>query len=109
MEFLEWSGVSMEGAFLMSDLVTEKIVSTLASVKRISADRISLDSSLQDLGVDSLDTFTLLFELENQFQISIPDEEAKAIRSVKDIVEGVKRLLSATAATAPLNSPSSAD
>lgn len=99
----------MEGAFLMSDLVTEKIVSTLASVKRISADRISLDSSLQDLGVDSLDTFTLLFELENQFQISIPDEEAKAIRSVKDIVEGVKRLLSATAATAPLNSPSSAD
>jgi acyl carrier protein len=109
MEFLEWSGVSMEGAFLMSDLVTEKIVSTLASVKRISADRISLDSSLQDLGVDSLDTFTLLFELENQFQISIPDEEAKAIRSVKDIVEGVQRLLSATAATAPLNSPSSAD
>jgi acyl carrier protein len=92
----------------MSDSVAEKIVSTLASVKHIPADRISLDSSLQDLGVDSLDTFTLLFELENQFQISIPDDEAKAIRSVKDIVEGVKKLLSAAPA-APLDSPSSAD
>ncbi len=93
----------------MSDAVTEKIVSTLASVKHIPADKIALDSSLQDLGVDSLDTFTLLFELENQFQISIPDDEAKAIRSVNDIVEGVKKLLSAATASVPLDSPSSAD
>ncbi len=93
----------------MPDPVTEKIFTTLASVKRIPVDRISLDSSLQDLGIDSLDTFTLLFELENEFQISIPDEEAKSIRSVNDIVAGVKRLLSGTAAGASLDSASPAD
>jgi acyl carrier protein len=45
-----------------------------------------------DLGFDSLDTMTLLFELENTFQISIPDEQARSIRTVSEIVEGVRAL-----------------
>ena len=73
--------------------VEEKVIATLASVKRIPADQIKLDSSLLDLGVDSLDTFTLLFELESKFNISIPDDEARNIRTVSDIVAGVQRIL----------------
>ena len=53
---------------LMSDAVAEKVISTLAGVKRIPADTIKLDTNLQDLGIDSLDVFTLLFELENGVQ-----------------------------------------
>jgi acyl carrier protein len=75
--------------------VEEKVIATLASVKRISTEQIKLDSSLQDLGVDSLDTFTLLFELESKFNISIPDDEARNIRTVGDIVKGVQRILDA--------------
>ena len=74
----------------MSDSVEEKVIATLASVKRIPASQIKLDSSLQELGVDSLDTFTLLFELESKFNISIPDDEARSIRTVSDIVAGVQ-------------------
>jgi acyl carrier protein len=73
--------------------VEEKVIATLASVKRIPVEQIKLDSSLQDLGVDSLDTFTLLFELEGKFNISIPDDEARNIRTVSDIVAGVQRIL----------------
>ncbi len=73
--------------------VEEKVIATLASVKRIPAEQIKLDSSLQELGVDSLDTFTLLFELEGKFNISIPDDEARNIRTVSDIVAGVQRIL----------------
>ncbi len=80
----------------MSDSVEEKVIATLASVKRIPEDQIKLDSSLQELGVDSLDTFTLLFELESKFNISIPDDEARNIRSVNDIVAGVRRLVEAS-------------
>jgi acyl carrier protein len=75
--------------------VEEKVIATLASVKRIPVELIKLDSSLQDLGVDSLDTFTLLFELESKFNISIPDDEARTIRTVSDIVAGVQRILDA--------------
>ena len=77
----------------MPDEVAQKVIATLASVKRIPADGITLETSLTDLGIDSLDVFTLLFELENAFKISIPDDDVRSIRSVNDVVEGVKKLL----------------
>ena len=92
----------------MPDPIAEKVIETLGSVKRMPPEKISLESSLSDLGIDSLDTFTLLFEIEKQFQISIPDEEAKSIRSVKDIVEGVRKLIEAGAASNSVSSASPA-
>ncbi|MGA3299225.1 MAG: acyl carrier protein [Candidatus Acidiferrales bacterium] len=88
----------------MADEVAEKVISTLASVKRIPADTIKLDTSLQDLGIDSLDVFTLLFELENAFKISIPDDDVRSLKTVNDIVEGMKKIIAATPPTPPLDS-----
>ncbi len=82
----------------MTDSVAEKVVAALASVKHVPRERITLDSSLLDLGFDSLDVITMLFELEKEFEISIPDDEARSVSSVRDIVEGVRKLL-ATAST----------
>ncbi|HUJ31132.1 MAG TPA: acyl carrier protein [Candidatus Acidoferrum sp.] len=79
----------------MSDPVADKVIATLASVKRIPAEKITLETKLQDLGIDSLDVFTLLFELENAFKISIPDDDVRSIRTVNDIVVGVKKLIAA--------------
>ena len=79
----------------MSDAVAEKVISTLASVKRIPADTITLETNLQDLGIDSLDVFTLLFELENAFKISIPDDDVRSLRTVNDVVDGIKKILAA--------------
>jgi len=85
----------VEGAASMPDAVAEKVISTLASVKRIPTDKITLETNLQELGIDSLDVFTLLFELENAFKISIPDDDVRSIRTVNDIVTGVKKILAA--------------
>jgi acyl carrier protein len=93
----------------MADAVAEKVIATLASVKRIPADKITLETNLQDLGIDSLDVFTLLFELENAFKISIPDDDVRSIRTVNDIVEGVKKLLAAAPPDASLGSATPAD
>jgi len=79
----------------MPDEVAEKVIATLASVKRIPAEGITLETDLQGLGIDSLDVFTLLFELENTFKISIPDDDVRSIKTVGDIVEGIKKLLAA--------------
>ena len=93
----------------MADAVAEKVISTLASVKRIPADKITLETNLQDLGIDSLDVFTLLFELENAFKISIPDDDVRSIRSVNDVVTGVKKLLAAAPPDPALGTPTTAE
>lgn len=93
----------------MADAVAEKVIATLASVKRIPVDKITLETNLQELGIDSLDVFTLLFELENAFKISIPDDDVRSIRTVNDIVEGVKKLLAAAPPDASLGSATPAD
>jgi acyl carrier protein len=81
------------------DQLTEKVLTTLASVKHIPRERIFLESSLQGLGFDSLDRVTMLFEIEKQFQISVSDEDARSIQTVSDIVQGVARLVAQEATT----------
>lgn len=93
----------------MADAVAEKVIATLASVKRISADKITPETNLQELGIDSLDVFTLLFELENAFQISIPDDDVRSIRTVNDIISGVKKLIPATPPGKSVGSATPAD
>jgi acyl carrier protein len=80
----------------VADPFTEKVLSAVASVKHIPQEQIALDSSLQELGFDSLDTTVLLFELEKQFHISIPDEGVRSVRTVRDVLDGVARLIAST-------------
>jgi acyl carrier protein len=77
----------------MPDRLTEDILASLASITRRPPESITLESSLQDLGLDSLDTITAVFELEDKFGISIPDDEVRSIRSVADVVEGIRKLV----------------
>ena len=77
----------------MSEQVADQVIAAVAAVKHIAREKIALENSLQDLGVDSLDKVTLLFELEKSFQISIPDEQIGSVRTVGDIVEGMASLL----------------
>ncbi len=77
------------------DAIAEKIVSLISAVKRIPREQVSLDSSFEELAIDSLDGMNLLFEVEGAFDISIPDEQARSIRSVRQMVDGVKALLAA--------------
>jgi acyl carrier protein len=93
----------------MSDPVAGKVIATLASVKRIPAEKITLETNLQEMGIDSLDVFSLLFELENAFKISIPDDDVRSIKTVNDIVEGIKKLLAAAPPDSSVGTASPAD
>ena len=79
-----------------SDL-TAKVIAEIASVKRISPEKITVDSTFDELAIDSLDATNLLFSLEEEFGVSIPDAEARQIRNVRDAVNQVERLLAAKA------------
>jgi acyl carrier protein len=88
----------------MPDELAEKVITILSTVKHIPWEQIKLESSLVDLGFDSLDTISMLFELETAFNVSIPDESARSIRYVHEIVDGIRALQAAAppAAAAPL-------
>lgn len=78
----------------MSDDLIQRVRSVIATTQRIPLEKVSIDSSFEELGLDSMDAVNILFALENEFDISIPDEEAKVIRNVRQMAEGIERLLS---------------
>ena len=81
----------------MPDELTAKVLATIAQAQRIPVDTVSLDSSFEALGIDSMDGVNILFALENEFDITIPDEAAKQIRDIRGMVEGVHTLVAAKA------------
>ena len=77
----------------MSDDLAQRVISVIATTQHIPQDKISIDSTFQELKIDSLDGINILFALENEFNISIPDDAAQHIRSVREMVNGVRKLL----------------
>jgi acyl carrier protein len=73
--------------------VENKVCEIIAQQKRISPEQVTIDSTFDELGMDSLDAVNILFELEGAFDISIPDEKARLIKNVRQMVEGVQSLV----------------
>ena len=84
----------------MSDELIQRVRSIIANTQHVPIEKISIDSSFEDLGIDSMDGVNILFALENEFNITIPDAAAKQIRNVRQMIEGVERLLAGGAADA---------
>ena len=67
-------------------------------VKDIVAEQVGVDKSqitretsfINDLGADSLDTVELVMEFEDEFDISIPDEDAEKIQTVGQAIDYVE-------------------
>jgi acyl carrier protein len=79
----------------MSDNLTQRVIKVVAGVKNVAPESIGLDNSLEELGVDSLDSVSIVFDLESEFKIEIEAQDAAAARTVADLVEGVRRLTGA--------------
>lgn len=84
----------------MSDDLTQRVISVIAENQKLPPEKVTIDSTFEELGIDSLDGVNILFALENEFNISIPDEGAQGMRSVRDSVEAMRRLLAGSADTA---------
>jgi len=75
-----------------NDLGTQ-VIRVIAQTQRIPAESITLDSTFEQLKIDSLDGINIVFALENEFGINIPDEGVQNLRSVRETVEGVRKLI----------------
>lgn len=60
----------------------------------IPIEKLTLDSLLlQDLSLDSLDIMNLMLELEENFQLTIPDEETEKIKTIGDAIDYIAKHL----------------
>jgi len=85
----------------MSEELSQRVFNTIAQAQRVPAEKVSIDSTFEELGIDSMDGVNILFALENEFDITIPDEAAKQILNVRQMVDGVKRILEEKIAAVP--------
>ena len=84
---------------LSMDSLAARVMAVIAKTQRIPPETLSLDSSFEELKIDSLDGINIVFAIENEFGINIPDEGVNNLQTVRQVVEGVHDLLKQKAAT----------
>jgi acyl carrier protein len=67
--------------------VAARVVAVVAASRGLLPEQVGLDATLLDLGIDSLDGLELFFDLEEAFDVKIPDEVARQVVTVRDIAE----------------------
>lgn len=73
------------------DELFEKLKKLIADNLEIDVNKITLDANFrQDLGADSLETYELVYAIEEELGISIPDEKANEFETVKDALDYIK-------------------
>ncbi|MDY7027532.1 MAG: acyl carrier protein [Spirochaetota bacterium] len=73
------------------DDIFEKVKKLIAEKLEVEEDKIKPEASFrQDLGADSLDTYELVYAIEEEMGITIPDEKANEFETVGDAVEYLK-------------------
>jgi acyl carrier protein len=82
--------VAIEGSRNVAS-VKERVIDIVAEQLGVDKDKITLETSfVNDLGADSLDTVELVMELEEEFDINIPDDAAEKIQTVGQAVEYIE-------------------
>jgi len=71
--------------------IEERVIEIVGEQMGVSKDQITHETSfINDLGADSLDTVELVMELEEEFDINIPDEDAEKIQTVGQAVKYIE-------------------
>jgi len=70
-----------------------RVIKVIAKTQRIPLETVSIDSTFEELKIDSLDGINLIFALESEFNVDIPDEDARTIQSVRQMAEGIAQLV----------------
>jgi len=79
----------------MPDQLSARVIEVIAKTQHLPVESIAIDQTFADLKIDSLDGMNILFAVESEFDISIPDGHAAEIKSVREMVEGIQKLVAA--------------
>ncbi len=73
-------------------MILEKIIKIVSEQLDIDAETISADTNLiEDLGVDSLDIVEMFMEVQDEFDVEIPDEDVDSIKTLGDMADYIAK------------------
>ena len=76
--------------------IQEKVIQIVSEQMSVDKKEISRDTSfVNDLNADSLDTVELVMELEDEFDLTIPDEEAEKLKTVGEAIDYIQKHIEA--------------
>jgi acyl carrier protein len=76
------------------DEIERKLVQIVRHEKSdIPDEQLTAETPLAEAGIDSLDALTILFAIEEEFHVSIPDEQARAMKTFGDMIDIVEGLV----------------
>ena len=73
--------------------IEETVLNIIAKEQHLDREKVAMDSTFEELGIDSLDGVNIMFALEEEFDVSIPDAVARQAKSVRNVVEDLTRFL----------------
>ena len=75
--------------------VEERVIELVSENLGVNKEQVTRQTSFQeDMGADSLDIVELVMELEEEFEITIPDDQAEKIKTVGEAIDYIERELS---------------
>jgi acyl carrier protein len=81
----------MENTGVTNPTIDERVIKIVCDQMGTTPDKVTRETSfINDLGADSLDTVELVMEFEDEFEISIPDEDAEKIQTVGHAIDYIK-------------------
>jgi len=76
----------------VQEAIEGKVMRAIAEATHTPLEQITLDSTFEELGMTSLDALAIVAELEEEFGVEIGNEDAMALRNVRQAVECVRTL-----------------
>ena len=85
--------------------VEETVLHMIAREKHVDRSLVSLDSTFEELAIDSLNAISLMFAFEETFQIDLPDSVVRELKTVRDLMKQVKQLVDAKSSPGGVPAP----
>ena len=82
---------------IMNQDLVDAVIMAISKQKGLDSSSIGLNSSLPELGVNSLDAISIVYDIEDRFDIEVPNEMLAELTSVRDIVDKLSTLIPAPA------------
>ena len=76
----------------MEEEIEERVMRAIAEMSHTPREQVTPDKTFEELGLTSLDALAIVAELEEEFGIEIPNEDALSLRDVRQAVECVRTL-----------------
>ena len=73
--------------------IEERVLAVFRKNRRPGSKTLGLDTTFEELKLDSLDVISAVFDLEDEFRISIPDQGVRHLNTIRDAVDCIATLV----------------